>query len=64
MTTRSTVLVYGMLVVWRLKDNKGWRIGYVRAIVAGGRIIELNETDYATWGTDRVALADIDWYIK
>ena len=54
----------GAEIVWRYKDNKGWHCGVIRAVLGGGRIVEIGETAYSTFGVDRVALNDIDWYPK
>lgn len=48
-------------IVWRFKDNKGWRRGIVRSVMSGYTIIEVQE---GAWPVDRVALEDIDWRRK
>jgi hypothetical protein len=51
----------GLWIVWRFKDNKGWREGYIKQTMAKGRILKITETNYSHDG-ETVALADIDWY--
>jgi hypothetical protein len=51
----------GWDIVWRFKDNKGWRIGRVTALYGGYKIVEIQE---GSWPPDRVSLDDIDWHRK
>ena len=48
----------GQTIVWRFKGNHGWKKGYVREILARGKVIEVS----ATLADDIVAVADIEWH--
>ena len=54
----------GMEIVWRFKDNKGWRVGRVREVMADGRVIRIHDNEFVSLVGDTVALRDIDWYMK
>lgn len=63
-TERNRSPKNGTEIVWRFKDNKGWRVGFVRGVLAKGRIVEISEGRYSSWGIDTVSIDDIDWYLK
>lgn len=50
-------------IVWRFKDNKGWRVGTVREVMAGGKVVKL-EDGRASYGGDLVSVEDIEWHLK
>ena len=48
-------------IVWRFKGNKGWRLGCVKALYGGYKIIAVQE---GALPIDCVSLDDIDWHPK
>lgn len=51
----------GQNIVWRFKGNHGWHRSYVRAIYAGGKVIEV--VNGGASPDEIVAVADIEWHV-
>jgi hypothetical protein len=51
-------------IVWRFKDNKGWRTGWVRELMGGYQIARITEGEHQSSGGEIVAIEDIDWYYR
>ena len=52
-------------IVWRFKDNKGWSTGFVREIMARGKVIHITDGKFSgPYNGNKVALADIEWHYR